>query len=58
VRLGIGKPREGGSAINYVLSNFAKSEADKVEDMVFRAAQAVEACVKDGLEVAMNRYNS
>ncbi|MHB8994513.1 MAG: aminoacyl-tRNA hydrolase [Armatimonadota bacterium] len=58
VRLGIGKPREGGSAINYVLSNFAKSEAEKVEDMLFRAAQAVETCVKDGLEVAMNRYNS
>lgn len=57
VRMGIGKPHEGGNAVNYVLSKFAKSEAEKVEDMVFRAAQAVETCLKDGPEVAMNRYN-
>ena len=57
VRLGIGRTPEGGNAINYVLSKFAKSEGEKVEEMVFRAAQAVETCLKEGLEVAMNRYN-
>lgn len=57
VRLGIGKPGGHGAAINYVLSKFAKSEAEKVEDMVFRASQAVEVCIKEGLEVAMNRFN-
>lgn len=57
VRLGIGRPPEGGNAINYVLSKFAKSEAEKVEEMVFRAAQAMESCLKDGLDVAMNKYN-
>lgn len=57
VRLGIGAPPEGGNAINYVLSRFAKSELERVEDMVFRAAGAVETCLKEGLEVAMNRYN-
>lgn len=57
VRLGIGKPPENSNAINYVLSKFAKSDAEKVEEMVFRAAQAVELCLKEGLEVAMNRVN-
>lgn len=57
VRLGIGKPPEHSNAVNYVLSKFAKSDAEKVEEMIFRAAQAVEVCLKEGLEVAMNRYN-
>lgn len=57
LRLGIGKPSEGTSAINFVLSRFAKSDGAKVEEMLDRAAQAVEAYVKEGIEVTMNRFN-
>ncbi len=58
LRLGIGRPPEGASAINYVLSPFARSEMDRAQEMVDQAADAVEAVLREGLEVAMNRYNS
>lgn len=58
LRLGIGQPRPGNSAINYVLDRFAKSEAERVEDMVLRAAEGVEVFARNGIEVAMNRFNS
>ena len=58
LRLGVGKPPEGASHINYVLSPFARSELDRVTEMVDRAAEAAELVLREGLDVAMNRYNS
>jgi len=58
LRLGVGRPPEGASAINYVLSPFARSERERAEQMVGDAADAVELVLREGLEVAMNRYNS
>ncbi len=58
LRLGVGKPPPGASAINYVLSGFARSEADRVAEMIDNAADAVQAVLRDGIESAMNRFNS
>lgn len=58
LRLGIGRPPEGANAINYVLSPFARSEMDRVGEMIDAAADAVELVLREGLEVAMNRFNS
>ena len=58
LRMGVGRPPEGESAINFVLSPFARSERERAEVMVDRAADAVELCLREGLDVAMNRHNS
>jgi PTH1 family peptidyl-tRNA hydrolase len=58
VRLGVGKPPEGASAINYVLSPFTRSEADRADELVARGVEAVELVLREGLDVAMNRFNS
>lgn len=58
LRLGVGRPPEGGSAINYVLSTFARSERDRVAELIDDAADAVQLVLREGLDVAMNRYNS
>ena len=53
VRLGIGRPPVGMGVTDYVLSGMDAA----VRDAVPRAADAVEAVVEDGPEVAMNRFN-
>ena len=53
LRLGIG-PVTGGNEIDFVLTEFARNEP--VAALVDRACGAVESCVKDGLDVAMNRF--
>jgi PTH1 family peptidyl-tRNA hydrolase len=54
LRLGIG-PVTGGDDINFVLTEFAPSEP--VAALADRACGAVESCVRDGLDLAMNRFN-
>jgi PTH1 family peptidyl-tRNA hydrolase len=58
LRLGISRGPEGQGSIDYVLSPFARSERERAEEMVERAADAVECVLAEGLEAAMNRYNA
>ncbi|MEZ5101418.1 MAG: aminoacyl-tRNA hydrolase [Thermoleophilia bacterium] len=57
LRVGVGRPERGDPrpVADYVLSAFAPH--DDVESIVVRAADAVEAVVRDGLEAAQNRVN-
>jgi PTH1 family peptidyl-tRNA hydrolase len=57
LRIGVGRPGRGDprSISDYVLANF-DPETD-VDDLVSRAADAVETMVGDGLEEAQRRYN-
>lgn len=57
LRLGVGAPPSGVDARNWVLSDFRPAEREKVEDMIARAAEAVEGWLQEGLEAAMNRFN-
>jgi len=57
LRMGIG-PRPGRTdARDFVLSAFADSEWDAVEEMTERAAEAVECWLDEGLQEAMSRFN-
>ena len=57
VRVGIGKPlKESGAS--HVLSGFSKAEADMIQDSINRAADAVLAIISEGIERAMNEYNT
>jgi PTH1 family peptidyl-tRNA hydrolase len=53
VRVGIGRPPVGVGVTDYVLSRMDAA----VRDALPRAADAVEAIVESGPEVAMNRFN-
>jgi peptidyl-tRNA hydrolase, PTH1 family len=57
LRIGVGRPERGDRrpVADYVLSEF-DPEVD-VDALVSRAADAVEALARDGLEAAQSRYN-
>ena len=55
VRIGIGRPP--GDTAEYVLSRFSPEERPVVEEAVERAADAVETILREGIEVAMGRFN-
>jgi PTH1 family peptidyl-tRNA hydrolase len=57
LRIGVGRPERGDPrpVADYVLSEF-EPEVD-VDALVARAADAVEALARDGLEAAQSRYN-
>ena len=55
VRLGIGK--DEGDLADRVLAPFGRDELPVVEEMIARAADAVELVATQGLEEAMNKYN-
>lgn len=57
LRIGIGRPGRGDPrpVSDYVLSDFAPEE--DADEIVGRAADAVEAVVTDGLEAAQQRFN-
>ena len=56
IRVGIGSPRNG--AVDHVLSKFKRGEADTVRIVVETAADAIEVVINDGVDQAMNRFNS
>lgn len=60
LRLGIGRPprdtRE--DVIDYVLEPFDAEEGVRVKEVVDRAMDGVRSFVKDGIDVAMNRFNA
>jgi PTH1 family peptidyl-tRNA hydrolase len=57
LRVGVGRPGRGDprEVADYVLANF--DPADDVEGIVARAADAVEAIARDGLDRAQARFN-
>lgn len=60
VRIGIGKPAGNleEDTSKYVLSGVPKEEAEVIDQAILWAAEAAETVVKDGLEAAMNKYNT
>ena len=57
VRMGIGQPEPNCPAEEYVLEPFARSEKKIVKQMIKTAAEAVDFCIKEGVQPAMNRFN-
>ena len=58
LRLGIGRPPGRMDAAAYVLQNFAKGDEQILSETLDRAADAVFAFIDEGLDAAMNRFNS
>ncbi len=58
VRVGIGRPPGRRSPSDFVLSSYTAEERKILPLQVDRAADAVEALVREGLEQAQSRFNS
>ncbi len=58
IRIGIGPIDPGVDAADFVLADFQEEEKPILVDCLARAEDAVELIVSDGIEMAMNRFNS
>ncbi|MCY4063333.1 MAG: aminoacyl-tRNA hydrolase [Chloroflexi bacterium] len=57
LRFGIGRPPGRMQPVDYVLRPFKGDDAIKAEELAARAADAIEAWLSDGIELAMSRFN-
>lgn len=58
VKIGIGKKKEDQDLGDFVLSRFDVKEREQIDLAIERAALAVETIIKDGINKAMNEFNS
>ncbi|MBD3293345.1 MAG: aminoacyl-tRNA hydrolase [Armatimonadia bacterium] len=58
LRIGIGNPPGGMDARDWVLSEFTADEREVADEAVERARDCVEMAVTEGIEAAMNEFNS
>ncbi|MCA1960935.1 MAG: aminoacyl-tRNA hydrolase [Desulfomonile sp.] len=58
VRLGVGRPPEGMSAEEFVLSPFGQDERERLSEQISTAAEAVALIVTEGMEKAKNVIHS
>jgi PTH1 family peptidyl-tRNA hydrolase len=57
VRLGIGHPPPGVDPSDYVLRPFPPEETDLADEVVSRAAEALESLLAEGSHRAMEKFN-
>ena len=58
LKVGISRPPEQWTVVNWVLSNFAPGEAVMLEQVVKVGADAVLAATRDGFRASQNAFNS
>lgn len=57
IRVGIGQPDFKNDMINYVLGKISEEEQKILQQGVKKAAQSVEEIIKNGIDIAMNKFN-
>jgi len=57
LRIGVGPLPEGWDAAKFVLGKFAESDGPAVDAVVDKACEGIRCWVRDGIDVAMNRFN-
>ena len=58
VRMGVGRPPEGWETADYVLGKWNSAEQAEIPSILDRGADAVEGILRDGLQAAMNVFNT
>lgn len=58
MKMGVGDKPEGGDLADYVLGRFSKEEEQQMAESKKTAVLAVETILTDGIDQAMNRYNT
>jgi PTH1 family peptidyl-tRNA hydrolase len=56
LRIGIGRPPQGMDPADYVLTPFEEIQHSDLDEIVFRAVEALRVLLLEGIETAMNRY--
>ena len=57
LRVGVGRPQDGGDQVGHVLGPLSESEQQLVDTSVACVSKAVAALLEDGMERTMNRFN-
>jgi len=57
VRIGIGRPAQGWSVNSHVLSPFTQDDAKKISQAIEELMPAVLCIFREGVDIAMNRFN-
>ncbi len=57
LRVGVGRPQDGGDQIGHVLGSLSESEKELVDASVACVSQAVAGLLEGGMERTMNRFN-
>jgi peptidyl-tRNA hydrolase, PTH1 family len=57
IRIGIGPVLPGISTIDFVLGAFPQDKLPEVQRMIVTGAKAVDSCLRNGVNAAMNTYN-
>jgi len=57
LRIGIGRPPPAIEPADFVLQSFSPDEAGRLNDIVSRAAEAVECFLEEGAQRAMEKFN-
>ena len=58
IKVGVGAKPDRMDLVDYVLGHFSQIESRVMDDAAKEAGQAAQAMILDGIEAAMNRYNS
>lgn len=58
IRVGIGNPKYKNDLINFVLENINDDDYDILKNGITKASNAVVSIIKDGIDNAMNKFNS
>ncbi|MHB1847284.1 MAG: aminoacyl-tRNA hydrolase [Deltaproteobacteria bacterium] len=58
VRVGVGRPPPGWDAAGYVLGDFTEDEEKALEEILGRATEAAALVAAEGVQRAMNRFNT
>ncbi len=57
IKIGVGRPEPGRDLADFVLGRFTKDEEMDIDEVLERAADAVECLIKEGTSSSMNKYN-
>lgn len=57
IRVGIGQPEFKNDMINYVIGKVPEEEQKVLQQGVKKAAEAIEEIIKNGIDIAMNKFN-
>ncbi len=57
IRVGIGQPEFKKDMINYVIGNVPDEEQKVLQEGTQKAAEAVEEILRNGIDIAMNKFN-
>jgi len=57
IRVGIGMPEENEDLIEYVIGAIPEKDKEKLEEGTTLAKEAVVEIIKNGIDIAMNKFN-